>query len=146
MSGSRVFPGGVHPKEGVNGKAVTKGMPIKEYVAPRVVISMFQHVGIDCKPVVQAGERVLLGQVIGEPTSATAVPIHSSVSGTVVSIDKILLPNGMQTKGIVIDNDFQDKWVELQPMEDPNQLTAEKLKEIVFQAGIVGQGGAMFPT
>lgn len=146
MSGSRMFPGGVHPKEGVNGKDVTRSMVVKNFVASRVVIPMSQHIGAPCKPIVEPGDRVLMGQMIGESTAFVAAPIHSSVSGKVVSIDKILLPDGRQTEGIVIDNDFKDEWVDIKPVENPDQLTAEELKKAIHNAGIVGMGGAMFPT
>ncbi len=146
MSGSRVFPGGVHPVEGVNGKEVTRSMALKTFVASRVVISMSQHIGAPCKPVVKAGDRVLVGQVVGEPTAFVAAPVHASVSGKVVSIDKILLPDGHQVEGVVIDNDFKDEWIDLKPSENPDKLTAQELKDIVHNAGIVGMGGAMFPT
>lgn len=146
MFGSHMFPGGVHPKEGVNGKEVTKSMALKNFVASRVVISMSQHIGAPCKPIVKPGDRVLMGQKIGEPVSVVAAPIHASVSGNVVSIDKILLPNGVQVEGVVIDNDFKDEWVQITPVANPDSLTAQELKEVVHNAGIVGMGGAMFPT
>ncbi len=144
--GSRMFPGGVHPKERVNGKEVTKGMKVEPFVASRVAISMSQHIGVPCKPIVKPGDRVLMGQMIGEPTAFLAAPIHSSVSGKVVSIDKILLPTGEQVEAVVIDNDFKDEWVEIKPAANGDHLNADQLKEIVHQAGITGMGGAMFPT
>lgn len=142
-----MFPGGTHPHEGANGKAVNSGNAIRELPAPaRVVIPLSQHIGAPCKAIVQKGDQVLAGQKIGEAGGFVSAPVHSSVSGKVVSIESVELANGAATTAVVIENDFQDNWIELHPAEHPETLTAQELQTIVREAGIVGMGGATFPT
>ena len=142
-----MFPGGTHPHEGVNGKAVNSGNAIRELPAPaRVVIPLSQHIGAPCKPIVQKGDLVLAGQKIGEAGGFVSAPVHSSVSGKVVGIEPVELANGSTVSAVVIENDFQNNWVELHPAEHPETLTAQELQTIVREAGIVGMGGAAFPT
>ena len=142
-----MFPGGTHPHEGVNGKAVNSGNAIRELPAPaRVVIPLSQHIGAPCKPIVQKGDLVLAGQKIGEAGGFVSAPVHSSVSGKVVGIEPVELANGSTVSAVVIENDFQNNWVELHPAEHPETLTAQELQTIVREAGIVGMGGAGFPT
>ena len=142
-----MFPGGTHPHEGVNGKAVNSGNAIRELPAPaRVVIPLSQHIGAPCKPIVQKGDLVLAGQKIGEAGGFVSAPVHSSVSGKVVGIEPVELANGSTVSAVVIENDFQNNWVELHPAEHPETLTAQELQTIVREAGIVGMGGATFPT
>ena len=146
MSGSRMFPGGVHPPEGVNGKAVTGISAIQKAAAPsRVIIPMQQHIGAPCKPVVAKGDYVRIGQVIGVAGGFVSAPVHASVSGTVVAVDRCMLPNGLHADAVIIDNDFTDTWVELTPV-NPEMLTGKELAKLVQDAGIVGLGGATFPT
>ena len=112
MFGSRLFPGGVHPHEGVSGKRVNGGNAIKELPAPpRLVIPLQQHIGAPAKAVVQKGDRVLVGQVIGEAGGFVSAPVHSSVSGTVVDVTPCLQANGTEVMAVIIDNDYQEEWV-----------------------------------
>ena len=145
--GSRLFPGGIHPHEGVNGKSANAGNAIKELAAPaRVVIPLQQHIGAPARAVVKKGDHVLMGQVIGEAGGFVSVPVHSSVSGKVVDVQPCLQANGTETLAVVIDNDYKDEWVELKPAEHPETMSAQELQTIVRNAGIVGMGGATFPT
>lgn len=147
MFGARLFPGGVHPHEGVGGKAANGGNAIVELPAPpRVVIPLSQHIGAPAKAVVQKGDRVKMGQVIGEAGGFVSAPVHASVSGVVVDVQPTLLANGTSCPAVIIDNDFQDEWVELHPAEHPETLTPQEVQQIVRNAGIVGLGGATFPT
>ncbi len=147
MFGSRLFPGGVHPHEGVGGKAENGGNAIVDLPAPpRVTIPLSQHIGAPAKLCVQKGDRVKIGQVLGEAGGFVSAPVHSSVSGTVVHIHPCLLASGVTTTAVIIDNDFQDEWVELHPAEHPETLTPQEVQQIVRSAGIVGMGGATFPT
>lgn len=147
MFGAHLFPGGIHPHEGVNGKAVNGGNAIRELPAPpQVIIPLSQHIGAPAKAVVQKGDRVKIGQLIGEAGGFVSAPVHASVSGTVVDIRPCLLASGAQTTAVVIENDFQDEWVELNPTAHPETLSAAELQKIVRDAGIVGMGGATFPT
>lgn len=143
----KTFPGGVHPREGMNGKAVNGLNAITELEAPpRVIIPLQQNIGAPAKANVNKGDRVLVGQVIGVAGGFVSAPIHSSVSGTVVDIQNCMLANGTTVPAVIIDNDYQDEWVELSPCDHAESLTAAELQQIVRDAGIVGLGGATFPT
>ena len=147
MFGKRMFPGGIHPHEGVGGKAANCGNAIVELSAPpRVIIPLSQHIGAPAKALVQKGDYVKMGQMIGEAGGFVSAPVHSSVSGTVVGVEKCLLANGMEVSAVVIDNDYKDEWTELHPSDHPETLTPKELADIVRAAGIVGMGGATFPT
>lgn len=147
MFGARLFPGGVHPQEGENGKAVNGGNAIRELPAPpRVVIPLQQHIGAPAKALVKRGDRVLIGQKIGEAGGFVSAPVHASVSGTVVDVQNALLANGLAAPAVIIDNDFKEEWVPLKPAAHPETLSAAELQGIIREAGIVGMGGATFPT
>lgn len=147
MFRSHLFPGGIHPKEGMNGKAVNSGNAIMDMPAPaRVSIPVSQHIGAPAKVCVKKGDRVLVGQMIAEAGGFVSAPVHSSVSGIVDEIRPCTLASGVVVTAIVIDNDFQDEWVPLQPAEHPETLNAKELQDIIRGAGIVGMGGATFPT
>ncbi len=143
----RLFPGGIHPKERPCGKAMAGLIPIRVLEAPpRVVIPLQQHIGAPARPLVKKGDHVLIGQKIGEAGGFVSAPVHASVSGTVVSIEDALLANGNMVPAVIIDNDYQEQWVELKPSDHPETLSAQELQSIVREAGIVGLGGATFPT
>ena len=147
MFGKRLFPGGIHPHEGANGKAVNSGNAIEDVPAPkRVTIPLSQHIGAPAKPVVNKGDHVLVGQVIAEAGGFVSAPVHASVSGRVVEIATAPMPSGLHVPAIVIDNDFKDEWVELHPAPHPETLDAAGMQKIIREAGIVGMGGATFPT
>ena len=147
MFEKRLFPGGIHPKEGENGKAVTGLLPIRPLDAPpRVIIPLQQHIGAPAKAVVSKGDHVRIGQKIGEAGGFVSAPVHASVSGTVYNVQDALLANGTMVPAVIIDNDYQEEWTELHPSDHPETLTAQELQEIVRSAGIVGLGGATFPT
>ena len=147
MFGTRLFPGGIHPHEGVGGKAANGGNAIAVLAAPpRVTIPLSQHIGAPAKAVVKVGDHVKVGQVIGEAGGFVSAPVHATVSGTVAAIEPVLLSNGTSATAVVIDNDFNDEWVELHPAEHPETLSPAEVQKIVVSAGIVGLGGATFPT
>ena len=147
MFGKQMFPGGVHPHEGVGGKAANQGNAIREMPAPRrVIIPLSMHIGAPARPVVQKGDHVLMGQVIAEAGGFVSAPIHASVSGTVLEIGEAQMPNGAIVRAILIDNDFRDEWVELHPCGHPETLTPAEAQQVIREAGIVGMGGAAFPT
>lgn len=146
MSFIRRFPGGIHPHEGVGGKAATAGLPIEMPPQPaRVIIPLQQHIGAPCKPLVSKGDMVCVGQMIGEPVGFVSAAVHASVSGRVVDCQPCIMANGVQQMSVIIDNDFQDTWTELTPVANPESLTAQELSTIARNAGIVGLGGATFP-
>lgn len=147
MSSVFSFPGGIHPHEGNGGKVATAGLSIMEAPLPsRVAIPLQQHIGAPCKPLVQKGDKVLVGQKIGEPGGFVSAAIHASVSGTVVDCIPCITANGTQQMSVIIDNDFTDTWVELSPVANPEALSAKELSDIAREMGIVGMGGATFPT
>ncbi len=147
MFRKKMFPGGTHPHEGVNGKAVNSGNAIRELPAPKqVVIPLSQHIGAPATALVKKGDAVLMGQKIGEAAGYVSANVHASVSGKVVGIENVEIAGGAVVPAVVIENDYQDTWVELQPSKHPETLSAEELQSIVREAGIVGLGGATFPT
>lgn len=110
----------------------------------RVVISMQQHVGAPCEPVVKAGDHVDVGQLIGDSSAYISAPIHASVSGTVKEIGEMMLTNGQKTRTVVIEADgLQTMWEGIKP---PVVTTREELCAAVRASGLVGLGGAGFPA
>ncbi len=138
------FKGGVHPPDK---KELAKDREIKVAKAPKqVVIPLSQHIGAPCKPAVEIGQLVKKGEVIGTPGGFVSAPVHSSVSGKVVSIGDFPIATGKMTPSIVIENDFQEEWTTLKDHPDYLSLPPDQLKEMVKDAGLVGMGGAAFPT
>ena len=112
----------------------------------QVVIPMSQHFGAPCTPLVKAGDHVKVGQKIGEFRGLGA-PIHASVSGTVKAVEPRPYSMGGNVMSVVIDNDGQDEVSEeVQAPANPDALSVDEMVEIVKNAGIVGMGGATFPT
>lgn len=139
------FRGGVHPNDR---KAYTAGKPVEQAPLPgKVIIPTRQHIGAPCSPVVKAGDVVKKGQVIAEAQAFVSAPIHASVSGKVVEIADYSHPVFGSCPAIVIESDGQDEWLEGLPLtRNWQEFDAKDLKEFVRQAGIVGMGGATFPT
>ena len=140
------FFGGIHPKEN---KSYAAGRPLLEFPEPDlVVIPMAQHIGAPCKPLVQKGDTVTVGQKIGENTGL-CVPVHASVSGTVKAVEARPHTSGTMMMSVVIENDYQrTPSPDIQPRtrEQVDALRPEELMDIIREAGIVGMGGATFPT
>ena len=139
------FFGGIHPKENKH----TRDVPVLAFPEPDiVVIPMSQHIGIPCKPLVKKNDYVKKGQKIGDNTGL-CVPIHASVSGTVKAVEARPHSNGTTVMSVVIENDHQGVlYEEIQPrtQQQVDALTPEELIGIIRDAGIVGMGGASFPT
>jgi len=142
---ARTFRGGVHPDEM---KDATRKKALEAIPAPpTVTIPMLLHIGAPCEPVVAVGDHVKLGQVIGRSGAAMPPPIHASVSGLVKAIEPRLHPNGSMVKAVVIENDFNNTLDDsISPKGTIESLSAEAIIAIVKEAGIVGLGGAAFPT
>lgn len=138
------FKGGIHPYEG---KELSKDSEIKDYLPKGdVVISMSQHIGAPGKPIVKPGDKVLAGQLIGEAAGFVSANIHSSVSGTVKAIEKRLLVNGSKAECIVIENDGKFEEIKYEKPAPLEKLSKEDIINLVKKAGVVGMGGAGFPT
>ncbi|MBF0320371.1 MAG: electron transport complex subunit RsxC [Nitrospirae bacterium] len=136
--------GGIHPPEH---KELACNAVIEVCKAPqRAVVPLSQHIGAPCKSLVEVGQRVLAGQLIGNPEGFVSAPVHASIAGKVTSIEAFPAPIGRMVPSIVIENDKSDEWTPLE--DDPNYLerAADVLKGRIKAAGIVGMGGATFPT
>ncbi|MBI5639944.1 MAG: electron transport complex subunit RsxC [Nitrospirae bacterium] len=142
--GLATFKGGIHPPDK---KTLSAGSSISETKPPKiVVIPLSQHIGAPCNPVVSIGQEVRKGQVLGEPAGFVSSPVHASVSGKVVAIGEFPNAMGRMVNSIVIENDFREEWTALKDSPDYMSLSPEELREKVKAAGIVGMGGAAFPT
>lgn len=139
-----LFNGGVHPE---GRKELTAGRMLIPVPEPeKVVIPLLQHIGVPCQSLVRPGEKVTLGQKIGDGPGL-CVPVHASVSGRVLAVEPRLHPGGREVLSVVIENDFLGKVEQsAERPRDAAQLTAEELLAIIREAGIVGMGGAAFPT
>ena len=137
------FHGGVHPDDG---KAMSKDRPITPMEAgDTVYISLSQHIGAPAKPVVEKGDHVLAGQLIGEAGGFVSSPVYATVSGEVTGFQKCRTPQGGMADCVVIRNDHQNESVEFEPA-DFHALTKEEILDRIKKGGIVGMGGAGFPT
>lgn len=110
----------------------------------KVVIPMQQHIGAPCEPVVKVGDEVAVGQLIGDTDKFVSAPIHASVSGKVIAVGDVKLPNGTMSKAVTIESDGEMRlWEGIEP---PKVETREDLIKAVRASGLVGLGGAGFPT
>lgn len=138
------FYGGIHPSEGkVSNKEDIINAPLQElYTVP-----LQQHIGAPAKMVVQKGDHVLRGQLLGEPGGFVSAAVHSPTSGTVKDVTTCLGPAGATLPAVLIESDGEDKAAEpLPPFENWQDADPAALKARVGEAGIVGMGGATFPT
>lgn len=142
---ANTFPHGIHPPEF---KEATAHKPLETMPPPeKVTIPLLQHFGNPAEPTVKKGEQVLLGQKIGEGKTLFSASVHSCVSGTVLTIDHANHPLGHSVLSITIANDGQDRPAgDLQEADDPFSLFPDEICQRVKEAGIVGLGGAAFPT
>ena len=143
--GLATFIGGIHPYDGKKlsmDKPTTILMPKGDLVFP-----MSQHIGEPAKPIVAVGDKVLVGQKIGEATGNVSACVISSVSGTVKAIEDRLNVTGVKVKSIVIENDGEYQGIDdFGTKVDVNKLTKAEIRCKIKEAGIVGLGGAGFPT
>ena len=148
MAITQTFGGGVHPREIGNGKKATQSAQIITAAAPaRVTIAMVQHGGAPAACCVKVGQTVNMGQVIGEAQGFVSAPVHASVSGKVVAVTTCTVASGKTVPAVVIENDFEDRWDEsVHPRENVDALSDMDIVGIAASCGIVGLGGAAFPT
>ncbi len=142
----KTFPKGVHPPDK---KELSKEFKIEVFPAGKtVVIPLHQHTGAPAEPLVKKKDRVLKGQKIGEAKGFISANIHSPVSGTVKSIEPHVTPLGKNVLSVIIENDGEDElFPEIKPLKnDPHSYSPEEVRNAVREAGIVGLGGAAFPT
>ncbi|MFT8348747.1 electron transport complex subunit RsxC [Clostridium saccharoperbutylacetonicum] len=139
------FLGGIHPKDS---KAYSSEKSIEIPPIPStVIIPMSQHIGAPCTPMVKVGDKVKKGQVIGQSDAFMHSPIHSSISGEVIKVEDMPHTSLVKCLSVVIKNDGLDEWAEGIPMQrDWDKLEIQEIKDIIKGAGIVGMGGATFPT
>lgn len=138
------FKGGIHPSYN---KQFTDQLPIENMPAPKeIVLAMSMHIGAPCNPIVEVGQEVKMGQLVGQAAGFISANIHASVSGKVKAIEKRLTGNGQKNLCVVIENDFKDELSEDIKQRSWENLSNQELLDIIANAGIVGLGGATFPT
>ena len=138
------FKGGVHPDDGkslAKDKAIVSVKPEGALVYP-----VSQHIGAPASPVVAVGDRVLKGQKIAEAGGFVSAPVYASVSGTVKAIEPRFNPAGSKVNSIVIENDGEYEEVTYPEVKPLDEMTKEEILNVIAEAGIVGMGGAGFPT
>lgn len=141
--GKLTFRGGIHPYEG---KELSKNHPIEKYLPKgEMVYPLSQHIGAPSVPCVAKGDTVLAGQKIADAGGFVSVPLHSSVSGTVKGIEKRLNATGSMVDCIIIENDQQYQEIDFQEAK-LEELSKDEILNRIKTGGVVGMGGAGFPT
>lgn len=138
------FAGGIHPYDG---KDMSKDKPVKR-VLPKgeLVYPLSQHIGAPAVPIVKKGDRVLTGQKIAEAAGFVSAPIYATVSGTVKALEPRRVVTGDSVMSIIVENDGQYEEVEYSPISSIEELSKEEIIGRIKEAGVVGMGGAGFPT
>ncbi|MDO8206831.1 MAG: electron transport complex subunit RsxC, partial [Gallionella sp.] len=140
------FHGGIHPP---TNKTQSNLTPIKQAALPaKLIIPLHQHVGNSARPVVEAGQHVLKGQLIGAPEGHLSSAVHAPTSGTISAIDMqpVAHPSGIPDLCVTLIPDGRDEWIERESCDDWQGLTHTELRQRLRQAGVVGLGGAVFPS
>ncbi len=136
------FKGGIHPAD----SKLTRGKEIKELPpAGPIIIPLSQHIGAPAEPIVEEGDSVKRGEKIGKAQGFVSSPIHASTSGEVKEIGSFPHPSGSEVRGIKITPDGKDESMDF-PEINPAELSDDEILERIQEAGIVGMGGAAFPT
>lgn len=141
----KAFKGGIHPKDM---KQMTETMAIERMPIPtKLIIPIRQHIGAPANPIVEKGDLVKKGQVIAEAVGFVSSPVHATTSGKVLAVTEMPNPAYGSCLSIVLEPDGEDQWIEGLPMNRSwESLSNEALIEIIKNAGVVGMGGASFPT
>ena len=143
------FRGGIHPgpHSDPGYKSATNTKPIEAMPAPdQVILPVSMHIGAPAKPIVKVGDTVDMGQPIAEAGGFVSAPVHATVSGKVIAVEPRLHQNGSKVMSIVIENDKEDRLHESVHPYDFASMTNEERIECIRSAGMVGHGGATFPT
>lgn len=137
---------GIHPEDHKRpaADAATRTMPVPE----RLYVSLSQHLGAPARPAVLVGQKVRKGDKLADPQGAVSAAIHAPTSGTVTAIGEIPAPHpsGLPVLAITLESDGKDEWTELQGCDDPFALEPAEISRRVAAAGVVGMGGATFPS
>ena len=140
----RTFNHGVHPKEH---KSFSNSRPIELLPLPdEVFIPLQQHIGRECQPLVNKKDEVKTGQIIGKTSGFITSPVHSSVTGVVKDVGLYMNSRGIRTRMIVIKRTGDDDWQTLDIPKNWEQASEDELGTLIYDAGIVGMGGAAFPS
>lgn len=139
--------GGVHPeghKKSTGSVSIATDFPL----AKKLYIPLQQHIGKAAEPVVKVGDHVLKGQLLAASQGLISAPVHAPSSGTVADINLYPAPHpsALPIMTVVIETDGKDEWIELNPIADPFEVDPEEISQRVADAGIVGLGGATFPS
>lgn len=142
--GLLTFKGGIHPNDG---KSLAKDRSIMQILPKgQLVYPLSQHIGAPANPVVKKGDHVLKGQMLAEAGGFVSAPIYASVSGTVKGLEQHFNPAGSEVECIVVENDGEYEEIEYEPVKPLSELSNDEILTKIGNAGIVGMGGAGFPT
>lgn len=142
--GAFTFKGGLHPYDG---KDLSKDKPIKTVLPTGdLIYPLSQHIGAPATPIVTKGDRVLKGQKIAQAASFVSANIHTSVSGTVKAVEPRLTVTGTMVNSVIIENDGLYEEIEYPIVRPLDELSKDEIRNLIKEAGIVGMGGAGFPT
>ena len=142
--GLLTFKGGIHPNDG---KSLAKDRSIMQILPKgQLVYPLSQHIGAPANPVVKKGDHVLKGQMLAEAGGFVSAPIYASVSGTVKGLEQHFNPAGSKVECIVVENDGEYEEIEYEPVKPLSELSNDEILTKIGNAGIVGMGGAGFPT
>jgi electron transport complex protein RnfC len=137
---------GVHPDDH---KRPAADAPVRVMPVPaRLYLPLQQHLGGPARPTVLVGQKVKKGELVAEATGMVSAPIHAPTSGTVVAVSEVTAPHpsGLSLPAIILEADGADEWTALQGCADPFVLTPAEIGQRVAAAGVVGLGGAAFPS
>ena len=145
MFGFKTFKGGIHPDDK---KRNSDYIEIEVLNSPKTMVyPVQQHIGKPANVIVNVGDEVKIGQLIAEADGFVSANVHASVSGKVVAVKFHLHPNGNMVNAVIVENDFKDEYIkDFNEQRDIEKLSAEDIVNLVKEAGIVGMGGATFPT
>ncbi len=141
---TKTFEGGAHIP---HYKSYTEDKSITVMESPdEVIIPMVQHGGAPCEPLVKSGDKVEMGQKIGDSEEYVSAPVHTSVGGTVKAVEPRPYYDGSMVESVVIETDHNNIEFKPEVERNPEEMDVEELKEAIKEAGLVGMGGAAFPT